>query len=418
MYFIYDIAIRFYVTLIRLAALFKPKAWLWVKGRKNIFERIRKALADAQVDPYKQPIAWFHCASLGEFEQGRPVIEAYRQKFPDHKIFLTFFSPSGYEVRKAYLGADFIFYLPPDISRQVRKFLILVNPRVAIFIKYEFWFNYLRQLRKSGVPTFVISANFRPDQHFFKWYGDWSRTALEHLTHLFVQNESSLELLSFIGVNNITVSGDTRFDRVKDIADNAEHFPLVEAFAAHSHLLIAGSTWPVDEELIFSLMQKSDLKFKLIIAPHETHPDRINALIARAGSSAIRYSNANETNLSGVNIMIIDSIGILSLLYRYATVAYIGGGFGVGIHNILEAASFGKPVIFGPIHLKFQEAQDLMELGAAFSIKNEEELLSVLEPLLNNNIIYATAAQQAGDYVKSRAGATRIIMRKLSETLS
>lgn len=416
--FIYDIAIRIYVLMIRLAALFKPKAWLWVKGRKNIFDRIKKALADAGVDPDKQPIAWFHCASLGEFEQGRPVIEAYRQKYPDHKIFLTFFSPSGYEVRKAFLGADFIFYLPPDISRQVRKFLVLVNPRVAIFIKYEFWFNYLRLLRKSGVPTFVISANFRPDQHFFKWYGDWSRTALEHLTHLFVQNESSLELLSFIGVNNVTVSGDTRFDRVMEIAENAEHFPLVEAFAANGHLLLAGSTWPADEELIFSLMQKPGLNLKLIIAPHEIHPARINALMARAGNSAIRYSNANETNLSGVNIMIIDSIGILSALYRYATVAYIGGGFGVGIHNILEAASFGKPVIFGPMHSKFQEAREMLELGAAFSIKNEEELLSALEPLLNNTDIYAAAAQQAGDYVKSRAGATRIIMRRLSETIS
>ena len=418
MNFIYDIAIRFYVLTIRLAALFKPKAWLWVKGRRNIFERIRKALADAGVDPYKQPVAWFHCASLGEFEQGRPVIEAYRLKYPDHKIFLTFFSPSGYEVRKAYLGADFIFYLPADISRQVCKFLALVNPRVAIFIKYEFWFNYLRHLRKAGIATYVVSANFRPDQHFFKWYGDWSRAALEHLTHLFVQNESSLELLSFIGIKNVTVSGDTRFDRVVDIAAHAQRFPLVEAFAAGSHLLVAGSTWPADEELIFGLMQKPGLKFKLIIAPHETYPAHINAIMAMAGSNALRYSTANETNISGANVLVIDSIGMLSALYRYATLTYIGGGFGVGIHNTLEAATFGKPVIFGPTYSKFAEAREMLELGAAFSIKNEAELFSAVEHLLNDSDAYSIAAQQAGDYVKARAGATRIIMRKLAETIS
>jgi len=415
--FIYDIAIRFYVLMIRLAALFKPKAWLWINGRKNIFERIRKTFEDAGVDPYKQPVAWFHCASLGEFEQGRPVIEAYRQKFPGHKIFLTFFSPSGFEVRKAYLGADFIFYLPADITRQVRKFLALVNPKVAIFVKYEFWFNYLRHLRQSGIPTFVISANFRADQHFFKWYGDWSRTALEHLTHLFVQNESSLELLGFIGINHVTVSGDTRFDRVTDIVAHAQRFPLVEAFAAGSHLLVAGSTWPADEELLLSLMQKQGLNLKLIIAPHETYPARINTIMARAGNIAVRFSTATETNLAGINVLVIDSIGILSALYRYATIAYIGGGFGVGIHNTLEAATFGKPVIFGPAYSKFPEALELLELGAAFSVKNKKELLSVVELMFSNSDAYAAAAQQAGDYVQARAGATRIIMRKLTETI-
>lgn len=414
---LYDIAIRFYILLIRLASIFKPKARLWIKGRRNIFERIKLALEEAKVDPYAQSVAWFHCASLGEFEQGRPVIEAYRKKFPDHKIFLTFFSPSGYEVRNAYPGADFIFYLPADISRQVRKFLLLVNPKVAIFVKYEFWFNYLRHLRQTGVPTFVISANFRPEQHFFKWYGDWSRTALEHLTYLFVQNESSLELLSFIGINNVTVSGDTRFDRVMDIASHARRFPLVEAFAASSQILVAGSTWPADEDLIFGLMQNPDFKFKMIIAPHETHPARINAIMARAGTGAIRYSSANETNIKGSNVLVIDSIGMLSALYQYGTIAYIGGGFGAGIHNILEVATFSKPVIFGPTHTKFQEARELMELGAAFSIKNEAELLSAVDHLFGDKDAYANAMQQAGDYVKARAGATRIIMRKLSETM-
>ena len=307
--------------------------------------------------------------------------------------------------------------MPADVSRQVRKFLALVNPRVAIFVKYEFWFNYLHKLREAGIPTFVISANFRPDQHFFKWYGDWSRTALEHLTHLFVQNESSLELLSFIGINHVTVSGDTRFDRVMDIAAHVQRFPLVESFIAGNHVLVAGSTWPADEELIFSLIQKPELHIKLIIAPHETHAARINALMARAGDSAIRYSTSTETNITGFKVLIIDSIGMLSALYRYATIAYIGGGFGTGIHNTLEAATFGKPVIFGPIHSKFPEARELLELGAAFSIKNEKELLSVVELLINDSDTYATAAQQASDYVKARAGATRIILQELAETI-
>ena len=418
MYFLYTNGIRLYVLMIRLAALFRPKARLWVKGRKNIFDRIRNTLNDAGVDPSKQHVAWFHCASLGEFEQGRPVIEAYRQQFPGHKIFLTFFSPSGYEIRKAYPGADFIFYLPADTRHQSRKFLSIVKPCVAIFVKYEFWFNYLNQLRKSGVPTYVISANFRPTQHFFKWYGEWPRTALGKLDHIFVQNESSSELLSFIGINNVTVSGDTRFDRVIDIASQAKSFPLVEAFASGSHVIVAGSTWPPDEDLIFRVMERSTVKFKLIIAPHETHSKRIEALMSKQGIKAVRYSEATENSFGEANVLVIDGIGMLSSLYRYATLAYIGGGFGVGIHNTLEAATFGKPVIFGPNYHKFQEARDLIELGAAFCIKNEDDLNSVIQKLLGNTTILSNTSRQAAEYVKARAGATRIIMQKLSGIVS
>jgi 3-deoxy-D-manno-octulosonic-acid transferase len=416
MYFLYSTGIRLYVLIIRLAALFRPKAGLWVKGRKNIFERIERTLKDAGVNPAIHPVAWFHCASLGEFEQGRPVIEAYRKQFPAHKIFLTFFSPSGYEVRKAYTGADFIFYLPADTNRQARKFLALVKPGVAIFVKYEFWFNYLNQLRKTGVPTFVISANFRPTQHFFKWYGEWPRTALGKLDHIFVQNESSKELLSFIGINNVTVSGDTRFDRVLDIASQSKSFPLVETFAKDGPVIVAGSTWPTDEDLIFRMMERSAIKFKLIIAPHETHPKRIDALMQKTGSKAVRYSEATEDNVAGANILIIDGIGMLSSLYRYATLAYIGGGFGVGIHNTLEAATFGKPVIFGPNFHKFQEALDLIEIGSAFSIKNAEELDSAIQNLLGDAVVLKNASLRAGEYVKARAGATRLIMRRLAGT--
>jgi len=416
MYYLYNIGIRFYVLMIRIAALFNPKARLWVKGRKNIFDRMDQVLKEAISDPESQLIAWFHCASLGEFEQGRPVIESYKQQFPEHKIFLTFFSPSGYEVRKAYPGADFVFYLPADTRRHVRKFLALVKPCIAIFVKYEFWFNYLNQLRKSAVPTFVISANFRPTQHFFKWYGEWPRTALGKINHIFVQNEPSRELLSFIGINNVTVSGDTRFDRVIDIASKAKSFPLVDVFANGCQILVAGSTWPADEELIFRVMEKSAKKFKLIIAPHETHPKRIEALISRPGIHAIRYSEATEATITEADTLIIDGIGMLSSLYRYATLTYIGGGFGVGIHNTLEAATFGKPVIFGPNFHKFQEARDLLDLGAAFSIKNEGELSLVIQKLLNDPKVYENAAQQAGEYVKQRAGATKIIMQKLLET--
>jgi len=413
MYLLYSTGIRFYVLMIRLAALFQPKARLWVKGRKSIFERIAKALKDANVDPETQPVAWFHCASLGEFEQGRPVIEAYRKQFPGHKIFLTFFSPSGYEVRKAYTGADFIFYLPADTRRQARKFLALVKPCIAIFVKYEFWFNYLDQLRRSGVPTFVISANFRPTQHFFKWYGEWSRTALGRLNHIFVQNESSRELLEFIGITNVTVSGDTRFDRVLDIASQAKSFPLVEAFAAGSPVIVAGSTWPPDEDLIFGAMERSSVKFKLIIAPHETHPKRIEALMAKPALKAVRYSEATEATLAGANVLVIDGIGMLSGLYRYATIAYIGGGFGVGIHNTLEAATFGKPVIFGPNFHKFQEARDLLDIDAAFSIKNADELDVAIRKLLGDAVLLKNASVKAAEYVKARAGATGIIMGEM-----
>jgi 3-deoxy-D-manno-octulosonic-acid transferase len=418
MYFLYNTGIRIYVLMIRLAALFMPKARLWVKGRKNIFERIELAIREANIDPLTQPIAWFHCSSLGEFEQGRPVIEAYRQQFPEHKIFLTFFSPSGYEVRKAYTGADFIFYLPADTRRQARKFLTLVKPWVAIFVKYEFWFNYLNELRKAEVPTYLISANFRPTQHFFKSYGEWSRTALAKLNHIFVQNESSRELLSFIGINNVTVSGDTRFDRVIDIASQAKSFPLVDAFAQSGQVIVAGSTWPPDEDLIFRVMELSTAKFKLIIAPHETYPKRIETLLSRPDIHAVRYSEANEASLTNASVLVIDGIGMLSSLYRYATLAYIGGGFGVGIHNTLEAATFGKPVIFGPHYHKFPEALDLIELNAAFSIKNEDELNSAIQKLLGDSSTYRAASQKAGEYVRAQAGATQIIMRKLAESIS
>jgi 3-deoxy-D-manno-octulosonic-acid transferase len=418
MYFLYTTGIRVYVLIIRLASLFQLKARLWVKGRKNIFERIDLVLKEAKIDPTKQKIAWFHCASLGEFEQGRPVIEAYRQHFPEHKIFLTFFSPSGYEVRKTYTGADFIFYLPADTRRQARKFLSLVKPCIAIFVKYEFWFNYLNELKKSGVPTFVISAIFRPTQHFFKWYGEWQRTALGKLDHIFVQNESSRELISFIGINNVTVSGDTRFDRVIAIASQARSFPLVETFAQGVPILVAGSTWPPDENLIFLVMARSEIRFKLIIAPHETHRKRIDAIISRSGINAIRYSEATESNVAAANVLVIDSIGMLSSLYRYATIAYIGGGFGVGIHNTLEAATFGKPVIFGPNFHKFQEARELLDLGAAFSIDIEEELNLAIQKLLGDRSLCISASQQAAEYVRERAGASGIIMKKISEVLN
>jgi 3-deoxy-D-manno-octulosonic-acid transferase len=417
MYFLYSLGIRFYVLMIRLAAFFRPKARLWVKGRNRIFERIEKALNDAHFDIGTHQIAWFHCASLGEFEQGRPVIEAYRQQFPEHKIFLTFFSPSGYEVRKAYTGADFIFYLPADTIRQARRFLALINPCVAVFVKYEFWFNYLNELKRKSIPVFVISANFRGTQHFFKWYGDWPRTALGKIDHIFVQNESSRELLAFVGINNVTISGDTRFDRVIDIASHIKSFPLVESFVHDSIILVAGSTWPPDEDLIFSVMASPSTKFKLIIAPHEIHPKRIEALISRPGLNIIRYSEANETNLKEANVLVIDGIGMLSSLYRYSSIAYIGGGFGVGIHNTLEAATFGKPVIFGPNYHKFQEAIDLLDLGAAFSIKNEEELTSAIQKLLSDTSFYLNASQKAGEYVRENAGATRIIIKKLSELI-
>lgn len=412
MFFLYNISIYTYVFFIHLASLFNGKARKWIKGRNNIVRRIGEGLEKEQERNGHQ-LVWFHCASLGEFEQGRPVIEGYRKMFPDHRILLTFFSPSGFEVRKNYTGADHIFYLPIDTRRNARNFIDLVQPRMVIFIKYEYWFNYLKELTIRKIPVYFASAIFRRDQHFFQWYGGWFRQQLRKITWFFVQDKESEALLFSIGIKSVLVTGDTRFDRVYDIARQDQPFPVISSFCRDAKVLVAGSTWEEDEEILFPLINddKTDLKF--ILVPHETHTARIDSLIKRLNKPFLKYSQATGENVQNAKILIIDSIGILAYLYQFATVAYIGGGFGAGIHNILEAAAYGIPVIFGPRYEKFREAGDLIRSGGAFSVNDVREFLATVNKLLTDHEYYAHSAQECRQYVQKNQGATDKIIRHI-----
>ena len=408
---IYNIAIILYATLIHIAAFFNPKARLWVTGRKNIFKKIEQVL-----NGNTQPIIWVHCASLGEFEQGRPVIEAIKEQHPDTRIFLTFFSPSGFEIRKDYPRADYIFYLPADTPFNARRFIKLVRPKLVVIVKYEFWFNYLRLLRKRQIPTLIISAIFRPSQHFFRWYGGWFRSNLKGITHFFVQNEQSAHLLHSIGIAQVTISGDTRFDRVTTIAAKCKSFPLIEQFKGENRLFLAGSTWPADEALLATLHQ-SNHGLKIILAPHEVYEEHILNIERLFEGNTLRYSKATSENISQTDVLIIDSIGILSNLYQYAYLAYIGGAFGKGLHNILEAATFGKPVIFGPNYKKFGEAVDLIDRSGAFCIQNAEELINISTQLSEDAATYNNASTQCSSYVVTKRGATSLILIEIKKDL-
>lgn len=408
---LYSASVALYYAGIRIFALFDHKAKLWVLGRKHLFKEIREKIPEAE------RIIWFHAASLGEFEQGRPVIEATRRRFPDHKILLTFFSPSGFEVRKNYQGADYIFYLPLDSRRNARRFVKLADPALAVFIKYEFWYNYLIELRKRSIPVVFTSVIFRPGQHFFKWYGGWFRRQLKAINWLFVQNEQSVSLLRKIGIDQVSISGDTRFDRVFEAAAGKRSFPDIENFVAGNRVVLAGSTWPEDEEMLIAVINKKELAAKYIIAPHEIHRDRIDRFISRVDAKTICYTSASPDEYKSADILIIDTIGILLHLYQYATVAYIGGGFGKSIHNILEAATFGKPVIFGPNHHKFQEAKDLLAVSGAFCIASQGELYCTIDMLFNMDSFYQNSSATCAAYVSKRTGATALIMNKLEAFL-
>jgi 3-deoxy-D-manno-octulosonic-acid transferase len=402
--FLYNLSIFFYSLLIHCSGLFNKKAGLWIDGRKNIFAKIKNTLGSNDL------IAWFHCASLGEFEQGMPVIEQLRKLHPEYKILLTFFSPSGFEVRKNYDGADYIFYLPLDTHGNAKRFIEIVNPSIVFFIKYEFWFNYIRNLKKKNIPFFVISANFRHGQHFFKWYGGWFRKQLRSFTHIFVQNIESRELLKKINITQTTVSGDTRFDRVSTITKNAKYFPLIQKFCEGSDVFIAGSSWPPDEEFITQIINSGKINYKFIIAPHLVDKAHLASLTEKIKEHTIKYSEADENNVISAKVLLIDCIGILSHIYRYGKIAYIGGGFGSGIHNILEAATFGMPVIFGPKYHKFQEATALIKEGGAFSISNETEFRNTIMRLYNNPDLLKQASEIARNFVQKNTGATKIII--------
>ena len=402
MLWIYNIGIGLYGLLLKIVALFNPKAKLFVDGRKNIWEQI-----ETKVNPKDNPI-WFHFASLGEFEQGRPVLESLKAKNNDQKIIVTFFSPSGYEIRKNYALAN-VFYLPLDTTSNAKKFITLVNPKIAIFTKYEFWFHYFNALYKNQIPLYLISGIFRPNQSFFKWHGGFYRNILKCVNHFFVQNEESVLLLKSIGINKVNLSGDTRFDRVYENAQQPKKLKLIEQFCDTSKIFIAGSTWLPDEKLLVSLTKKYP-DWKLIIAPHEIGQSHIQE-IERLFPKAVKFSNLQPSTFKlQPSILIIDNIGMLSSLYQYAKMAYIGGGFGVGIHNTLEATAFGLPVIFGPKFDKFQEAKDLITIGAAKSIANADELITAFADFKTNE----KASAAARSYVEQKKGATEMIIKTIT----
>jgi len=410
---LYNISIYLYSFVIQVASFFNSKARLWIDGRKDIFKRIKEALEDEPSGEARM-IAWFHCASLGEFEQGRPVIEEFRSRFPAYKIFLTFFSPSGFEVRKNYKDADYIFYLPADTRLNAERFISIVNPRMVFFIKYEYWYNYLRCLHNKEIPFYIISAIFRPGQHFFKWYGSWFRDQIKQVTCFFLQDNESAKLLLKIGINRFSVTGDTRFDRVYAIARQFHSYPLIEEFCRDSQVILAGSSWAEDEEILFPMMNKSGSSLRFIIAPHETHSERISSLISRLKIPALRYSEAGNENIHDFRVLIIDSIGILAHLYQYPFIAYIGGGFGSGIHNILEAAAFGVPVIFGPNYKKFREAKELISLGGAFTISDANQFIQITNRLLTHTEEYSTSSVICYQYVQEHKGVTEKILEKIN----
>jgi len=404
MLWLYNFGISLYKLLLQIASLFNSKAKLFLKGRKNLLHTISKRINASEKH------IWFHFASLGEFEQGRPVLEKLKEIYPGKKIVVTFFSPSGYEIRKDYTGADGVFYLPLDTKNNAEKFVKLINPEIAIFTKYEFWYHYFKVLHRHNVPLFLISGIFRPDQLFFKWYGGFYRSMLECVNYFFVQNEESVKLLNSINIKNVSLSGDTRFDRVAENAQSPKHLQAIADFCGSSKVFIAGSTWPQDEQLIATLITENP-DWKFIIAPHEigaAHLDEITHLIPRM----IRYTSLaeNDTN-SDSKVLLIDNIGMLSSIYQYADIAYIGGGFGAGIHNTLEAAAFGLPVIFGPKYDKFQEAKDLIRLGAAISINSSASLSDAFTKLQQDN----NAATAARNYVDIKKGSTQQILKYLKD---
>lgn len=408
----YNLAIFLYSFCVRLVAPHHRKAGLMVNGHKEIFDKLEK-----EIDPQSKYI-WIHAASLGEFEQGRPIMEEIKKNHPQYKILLTFFSPSGYEIRKNYPLADVVTYLPFDKKKNVKRFLDLAKPHKAIFIKYEFWFNFIEQLYKRKVPIYMVSAIFRSTQFFFKKGGKKYCEKLKMYKTICLQDENSKELLASVGItDNVAVCGDTRFDRVLDISKEARDLPTVKAFTTAKDgskikTLVSGSSWLKDEE-IFVQYFNSNKDIKLIIAPHEvdeTHLRKIESLIQRP---FIRFSDATKDNVNEYDCLIIDSFGLLSSIYRYGEIAYVGGGFGIGIHNVLEAAVYGMPVLFGPNFKKFREACELIECGGAYCIHDYNSFSSLMEELLNYPETLKSAENAAGNYVKNNSGVVKKIMKIL-----
>jgi len=409
MFFLYNILTIIAKSALNVVALFSPKIKLFVEGRKTVF-----ATLDQKIQPGDKTI-WFHAASLGEYEQGLPVMEKVRAMHPDHKIVLTFFSPSGYEVRKNAATADVIVYLPMDTRANAKKFIDLIKPEKVFFIKYEFWPNYLNQLKKTQVQVYLISGLFRESQMFFKWYGGFYRNALKTFSHFFVQYESSKTLLQNIGFNNVTISGDTRYDRVSEILERDNNLPFIEEFIDGKIAVVFGSSWPKDEAMFTDFInQSSGVKF--IIAPHTIGAEHILAIKNSLTKNVMLFSEKEGKNLADYDVLIINTIGILTKIYSYADVAYVGGGFGTsGLHNILEPAAFGIPIIIGPNHQKFPEAAALVHMGGCIAVKDRNEMNDALSSLVYNDDVREETGHVAGTFVNMNRGAVNIILKNIED---
>ena len=410
MLFLYDIVLGLYGLLLRLLAPFVPKAAAWVAGRRGLLAHIRHTIGH---DP--APRVWFHCASLGEFEQGRPLLEAYRQAHPGTKLVLTFFSPSGYEIRKDWPGADYIFYLPLDTRANARAFLDAVQPRLVVFVKYEFWYHFLNEAHQRRIPALVVSAIFRPEQVFFKPWGHFFRKILTRFAHIFTQNEASAALLRTAGLTRVSVAGDTRFDTVVATAlAPARSLPLVDAFVADgAPVLVVGSSWPEDLPILRPLLLRYAPEMRVLIAPHEVTETNLRLVENVLPGQVQRYSQANAATVAQARVLLFDNVGLLSQLYRFGEYAYIGGAFGRGLHNTLEAAAFGLPLFFGPSYTKFQEAVELVAMKGAFPVHNAAELEAAFTYLWNHDDTRLRLQDTILDYVHDQAGATRTIMAAL-----
>jgi len=402
----YQISIALYFVIIKIASIFNPKAKKWIDGRKNSFNNLKEINSEDN-------IYWFHCASLGELEQAKPVIEKLKEKDHSIKFLITIFSPSGYDFAKNYKEADYVFYLPLDTPSNAKQFIRIVNPKKAFFVKYEFWYNYLFELKNNKIPTYLISGVFRKNQLFFKWYGSIHKKMLLFFTHFFVQNELSKTLLSNLGYNNITITGDTRLDRVYENSLNPKKSDLIHEFIGNKKTIILGSSWSNEEKLITEFIQSTKKGFKFIIAPHDVKNSRIKSLEKLlSNTSYIKYSDANKNNISEHAVLIIDNIGILANTYQFTDIAFVGGGFKGSLHNILEPASFGNAILFGPKHQKFHEAEELLSINGAFEIKDLDDLIAVTNLLLSNNKL--TDTQEINrNYISTGRGAAEKILKQL-----
>lgn len=411
MNFLYDFSVLSLRTLFRAASLFHPKARTFVTGRRNILQQVKTAFKDNSA-----PVVWIHCASLGEFEQGRPIVEAIKTNYPAHKILLTFFSPSGFEIRKNFPLADYVFYLPWDTKSNARQFIDIAKPVLAIFVKYEYWLHYTTELKRKGIPLLSVSSIFRNDQIFFKAYGSLHRRILKNFTWFFVQNNESVVLLRSLGIANCSRTGDTRFDRVRKIQLSNEGIAIAEAFKNNQKVFVVGSSWREDHDVLVPFINENRLKF--IIAPHEIAESTLRELESSLQVPSIRFSKAAGAKLEEIAVLIIDNVGMLSKLYRYGEFAFVGGAYGKGLHNILEAASYGIPVLFGNKNYeKFQEAVDLINRGGAFAVRDYPDLKEKYE-MLNVPESFLLACEVTRQYVEENLGATEKIMEYCKPILS